>query len=76
MRASHVSGARQSASRYTRTSPVASRRPPCFPRDDQAFTRLVHHAHVRNLLRHGARLIGARIVDYQDFVRDSGLGEK
>ena len=45
-------------------------------RDHQALARLVHHAHVRNLLRHGARLIGAGIVDDQDFVGHARLREE
>ena len=53
-----------------------ARRAPRFARDHEAFARLVHHADVRNLRRHGARLIGARIVDDEDFVRHPRLGEQ
>jgi hypothetical protein len=48
---------------------------PRLARDHQAFARLVHHTHVRDLRRHEGRLIGARIVDDQKFVGDPGLGE-
>jgi hypothetical protein len=47
-----------------------------FTRHHESLPGLVHHAYVRDLLRHGARLIGAGIVDDQDFVGDSGLGEE
>ena len=52
------------------------RQPPGFARDDQAFARLVDDTDVRNLLRHGARLIGARIVDDEDLIRRPRLGQQ
>ncbi len=51
---------------------VASRHPPSsVARHDQAFARLVHHADVRDRLRHGTRRIGACIVDEHDLVGES-----
>jgi hypothetical protein len=39
-----------------------------FARHDEPFDGLFHHAHARYGARHGARLIGAGIVDDEDFI--------
>jgi len=47
--------------------------PARFARHDQPFARLVDDADEWNLRRHRGRLIAARVVDDQDFVRPTRL---
>ena len=56
-------------------SPVAEP-PRRFPRDDEPFSRLFDHVNARYGPRHSPRAVGAGVVDDDDFVRGSGLGEK
>ena len=56
---------------------VALRKLPArVTRDDQPLAGLVHDPHVRNLERHGARLIGAGVVYHQDFVGQPRLRQE
>ncbi len=56
---------------------VTGRKPPRrFPRDDEAFSRLFDDANARNRPRSSPGAVGAGVVDDDDFVRGSGLGEK
>jgi hypothetical protein len=47
-----------------------------FARHHKTFRGFVHHADARHGTRHGARLIGTRIVDDQDVVGWPRLGQK
>jgi hypothetical protein len=47
-----------------------------FARHHKTFRGFVHHADARHGTRHGARLIGARIVDDQNVVGRPRLGQK
>ena len=55
---------------------LAAARRPRLARHDQTLGRFVHHADAGYGARHGARVIGARVVDDDDFVGRPRLGQQ